>query len=109
MTQPILIKVYGNLCPGTPELLETLSALCLTALPEAGTVSLEDSLLLISFEGIWFPLENVIEAISAWPDLSGKVDYLDIENWRLERYLFENGHASYKSGSLNQVLEYSGH
>lgn len=40
--------------------------------------------------------------------MSGKVDYLDLENWEMTRYLFSDGNISRKCVPLNHVLDYSG-
>ena len=39
----------------------------------------------------------------------GKLDVLDLENWRLTRHLFDQGRIRSSSAPLNNVLDYSGH
>ncbi len=114
MSQPVLLKVYGNLHPATHHLLNLLRPLekeCLPC-PEAGPVfDLDADLLHISFEGLYFPLAAVLDTIEASLDQTqqGKLDFLDLENWTLARYVFKSGHITLKTSPLNNVLDYSGH
>lgn len=74
-----------------------------------------DNLLRISFEGIYFPLEEVLEALDGnlTPEAEGKLDYLDLEAWTLERHIFQAAPGTPRrtsaTRSLNHVLAYSGH
>lgn len=113
MSQPILLKVYGNLSPVDSKLFLALKDVCALAMPvdsENGPVSLKGDLFLLSFEGIFFPLEDFIEVLANHlnPRISGKIDYLDLENWTMTRYLVANGEMSGKEASLNHVMDYSG-
>lgn len=111
MSQPILIKVYASLWPATANLEMQLVKATRAALPAAPEIELADSLLTISFEGIFFPLDDLIAEIEqyAFPGLQGKIDALDIENWVLRRYLVEDGEVCCHVAPLNNVLDYSGH
>ena len=110
----VLVKVYGNLWPAPDGLLASLEPLCAQAMTQEDDgiprVCQEGDLLRISFEGLYFPVEDVLEAIAAvlTPVQKGKLDVLDMDNWRLERHLFTNGTIERKSISLNNVLDYSG-
>lgn len=71
-----------------------------------------DSLeLSLSFEGFYFPIDEFRRVLQEpfQGDLSGKLDYIDLENWRLTRTVFNVDGAKTSSASLNHVLEYSGH
>lgn len=75
---------------------------------------LEDGLLRISWEGMYFPLDEVVAALehSLGAAAEGKLDYLDLDAWTLTRYVADGSGAGRfvsTTRSLNQVLEYSGH
>jgi len=109
----ILIKVYANIYPAGQELynalINELSGLYIEDELEGNIVDLKNDLILISFEGIHFPIEEIIETIEAFlsPTSQGKVDYIDLENWRLTRYIIKGKHISHRSNSLNAIMEYS--
>lgn len=113
MSQPLLVKLYGNLYPATESMEVSFKHLCRDAFPvEAAKacISLQKDLLLISFEGIYFPKEE----LEAWiysilqPNLCGKIDFLDLENWQMTRYLVTDGQLNIHTVSLNHVMDYSG-
>ena len=113
MSQPVLLKVYGNLYPADAADLEALAraaASCVREGPEE-VVTLEGDLLRISFEGLFFPVDEVLEALAAVlrPEQKGKLDVLDLEAWTLTRHLFADGRISSRSAPLNNVLDFSGH
>lgn len=108
------VKVYAAVSPAAEP--------CLTAVLRAGNTGfgheedepwaeLDGDLLRISFEGLYFPLEDVLSALDEYlpPDARGKLDYLDMEAWTLTRYTWGDGPRGVATRSLNQVLEYSGH
>ena len=99
---------------------------CRLAVREAGTTALgvdpwlflEGDILRIEWEGVYFPLDEVLQALNNClpPDAEGKLDYLDLEAWTLTRHvLSQNTEAgprnrfSITTRSLNYVLAYSGH
>lgn len=91
---------------------EALGRICMESLPPAREiVVLEDTLLRISFEGIYFPVEEVLAYIrkNIEPDWTGKLDVLDLEAWTLDRHVFESGAIHHGHAPLNNVLDYSGH
>ena len=111
----VLLKVYGNLWPAPDGLLQRLEPICADAMTQEDDdgiprVCQEGDLLRISFEGLYFPVDEVLEAIAAvlTPAQQGKLDVLDMDGWRLERHVFANGRIERKSTSLNNVLDYSG-
>lgn len=114
MSQPIILKVYGNLCPVAACLYAQITVLAQDAMPydeACPPVILEDDLLRISFEGIYFPTEEILAAIAAalTPAMQGKLDELDLEAWTLIRHVIANGEISAYSAPLNNVMAYSGH
>lgn len=111
MSQPVLIKVYGNLFPADETIFKALLASASLAFPlESAPLSLEGDLLLISFEGVFFPINDLFECLEGLlkPGMAGKVDYLDLENWEMTRYLIEDGKISHNTVGLNHVMDYSG-
>lgn len=119
MSQPVLIKVYAALTPASEELFAQCSTIAAGALAMEGDdgpfVFLEDSLLRISFEGIYFPWEDMIPVLekAVACGARGKMDVLDMENWtmtRLEAKQDRSGTFVLHQGtvSLNHVLDYSG-
>ncbi|MBO4300495.1 MAG: hypothetical protein J5861_02720 [Desulfovibrio sp.] len=114
MNRQPLLKIYGHLYPADAALFAALEEACATALPDGDDVPLlerDGDLVRLSFEGSYFPLEEVLAVVKAHlkPEHCGKIDVLDMEAWRLVRHTFADGHTQCRSGSLNQVLEYSGH
>ena len=113
MSQPVLLKVYGNLYPADGADLEALARASASCVRD-GTdevVTLEGDLLRISFEGLFFPEEEVLAALAARlrPEQRGKLDVLDLEAWRLTRHLFADGRITSRAAPLNNVLDFSGH
>lgn len=99
---------------------------CRLAVREAGTAALgtapwlflEGDILRIAWEGVYFPLDEVLQALNNClpPDAEGKLDYLDLEAWTLTRHaLLQNREAGLRNRftittrSLNHILAYSGH
>lgn len=112
MSQPVLLKIYGNIAPVDARLGAELAAVAKSAWPpENAHAEMNGDMLLVSFEGVYFPLEEALEAISKYltKNSAGKLDALDIENWRLVRHLFKDGSINVKTAPLNNVLDYSGH
>ena len=50
-------------------------------------------MVLLSFEGIYFPWEEAAGAIRSHitKDSTGKMDVLDMENWRITRFFIKDG------------------
>lgn len=111
MSQPVLVKVYGGFRPVTQEFHDALAVCLAEALPTGNAlVGLRDEMCVISFEGVYFPLEAVLAAIArhALPETRGRLDYLDLENWRLYRHELAEGALCGNEADLNHVLDYSG-
>ncbi len=116
MSQPVLLKVYAAFTPATGEDFQKLSDACSSALAAEDDhgpfVLFSGDLLRISFEGIYFPLDDVEPVIQelAEKKAAGKMDVLDLENWRMTRYQAKgDGRLEKRSAPLNSVLDYSGH
>lgn len=109
----ILVKVYGAFYPAGTD--------CLAAVREAGRDAVgheepwlfgEDGMVRISFEGVYFPLDETLAALErTLPDnAEGRLDYLDLEAWTLTRHVLAPGRAiDVATRSLNHVLDYAGH
>lgn len=111
MSQPVLIKVFGNLYPANEAFLQALSPSASLAVPlEPAPLILNGDLLLISFEGVFFPVEDLIDCLQGLlkPGMEGKIDYLDLENWKMTRYGIKDGKISHSAVGLNHVMDYSG-
>lgn len=114
MPRDPLCKVYGHVYPVTEALhaaLEQAVAGALADDPSEAVLCREGDMDRISFEGVYFPEEEVLAALRQHlgPDMQGKLDYLDLENWRMRRHRFVQGRIVSSSAPLNNVLDYSGH
>ncbi len=101
----IMVKVYGSVTPADDAMLQAVSAVA----PDA--VSLSGDTLLLSHEGIFFMLDDFLTALRPHlgPASSGRIDYIDMDEWTLTRHWIDNGLLTSNTASLNQVMEYSGH
>ena len=107
----VLAKVYAAFSPADAACLGPVERAGKSALGhEAPWLFLDGDLLRISWEGMYFPLDEVLEALAAHlpPDARGKLDYLNLEEWTLTRHIYD-GAFSASTRSLNHVLAYSGH
>lgn len=114
MTQRPLCKAYGHVYPCGDALYRALEQAVSDVMGQEGDEPVlvrEGDMARISFEGIHFPVEEVVQALEEGltPDMQGKLDYLDLENWRLTRYRLEAGAVRSSSAPLNNVLAFSGH
>ena len=87
---------------------------CADAMPDENdlpVLELDGDMARISFEGTYFPLDDVLAALTAHlrAEHLGKLDVLDLEGWRLIRHTFAQGRVDVHSAPLNNVLDYSGH
>ena len=109
----ILIKVYAGLHPVDAACADSVRLAGISAVHDSGDPWLfhERDLLHISFEGLYFPEDEVLEALDAClpAHAQGKMDVIDLENWELRRYAREDGAFRLSRQGLDQVLEYSGH
>ena len=114
MSREPLLKVYGHVFPVTDAFYEDLARACADALPDADDIPVlekDGDMARISFEGMYFPVDEVLEALARHlgPEHKGKLDVLDMDGWRLTRHVFEAGRINSSSAPLNNVLDYSGH
>ncbi len=74
-------------------------------------LSLTNDLLRVSFEGMYFPIDELMSALMPFlhSESQGKIDYIDMEAWRLTRYTIQGQHIDSSCVCLNTVLDYSGH
>lgn len=107
--QEIIYKVFGSLEP-VPEEIELGLNSILHHWGLASGCTWDSEFLHFDFEGIFFPLDEVLEFLQAYinVDSQGRLDVLNLEEWTLTRTEFQ-GTMQSKTISLNQVLEYSGH
>ncbi|MDL2290994.1 hypothetical protein LJC09_02700 [Desulfovibrio sp. OttesenSCG-928-F20] len=107
----VLVKVYASFCPAKETAQKALAGACATALGNEDWLIFDGDMLRISFEGLYFPLDEALQALKTElePQSAGRLDYLDLEAWTLTRCLFEGGGFSISTRSLNHVLAYSGH
>ncbi len=112
MSQPVLIKVYAAFTPCSEDLRAELESACASAMGEGEepVVGMLGDMVRISFEGLYFPVDDVaavVERLGA-AGAAGKMDVLDLENWRLTRWSAADGRVECRSNTLNSVLDYSG-
>ena len=110
-----LLKVYGHIYPADSALEDDLQRALQSALVDeisrdVPLLSRENDMLRISFEGRYFPEEDVVAALAKHltPSQQGKLDILDLDAWRMRRYFIGQGEITSRANSLNNVLDYSG-
>jgi hypothetical protein len=116
MRESVHIKVYGHCYPAPAGVYEALLAVSAQAIGAADSdipvVEQEGDMVRLSFEGDYFPTEDLLHCLAAHlaPQCKGKVDVLDLDAWTLVRHSIEGGQIhSAPPRSLNHVLDYSGH
>ena len=114
MSRYTLLKVYGQVYPVNNDFDAALEQACADAMPDEDDVPVlerDGDMARISFEGTYFPLDEVLLALTTHiqPAHKGKLDVLDLEAWRLTRHIFTLGRIESHSAPLNNVLDYSGH
>jgi hypothetical protein len=111
MMRNMACKVYAALSPADGRCRDAVRVAAADAMGcDEPWLFLEGDLLRISFEGQYFPVDEVLRAfVTALPEMAqGRLDYLDLDAWTLTRHEFSAGRFTSASRSLNQVLEYSG-
>ena len=109
---PVQIKVYGAFSPVGEDVAARVAAAGNGAVGQDEPWLLrEGDLLRISFEGIWFPWEDVWDALRETldPAARGKLDVLDLDAWTLTRHTLDERGFHVSTRPLNHVLDYSGH
>lgn len=114
MSQPILLKVYASISGARQGLADELKEAVQDAVHADGspaeTVAEDGPLVLVAFEGLWFPVEEAAACIKRHlaRGTTGKMDVLDLENWTITRFTFQGGFMQERSGSLNNALDFNG-
>ena len=103
-------KAYGNLSPAGEKAVQAVDRV----LMDWGIqqrAELAGDILRISFEGVFFPMDDVLAALKPFlcPISSGKMDLINMEEWTLTRAVFAGTEIHLSSAGLNDVLAYSGH
>lgn len=103
-------KAFGHLFPADAALFDAVEA-ALSGWNMPDCAELAGDLLRIDFEGVFFPLDDVLEAVRPFlkPESAGKIDLIDMEQWTLTRTTFAGTDMATKTVGLNHVLDYSGH
>ena len=114
MSRDPLLKAYGHVYPVDDSFYAALEQACAEAMPDEDDIPVlerDGDMARISFEGTYFPLDEVLEVLTAHvqAEHKGKLDVLDLEGWRLIRHTFAQGRVEVHSAPLNNVLDYSGH
>lgn len=111
-------KAHGHVFPADADLKKAIdSALESWNIPEC--TFLEGEICNLAFEGVFFPLDDIIKALqpylqdqASFPVLqsesSGKIDVFDLEKWTLTRALITGATIHVTTVGLNHVLDYSG-
>ena len=104
-----IVKAYGNIHPAGPELLAAVAA-ALDFWNLGNCAELEGDLLRIACEGVFFPLDDVLEAVRPLlkEESRGKIDVIDTEAWTLTRCAIQGRDIVRSARGLNDVLAYSG-
>lgn len=114
----VMIKIYAAFHPADEALFSKLAGQGDAAIPIGEEwLFLEKDLIRVCFEGLYFPLEETLDILGEWlpKNAQGKLDYLDLEEWKLTRYTLEYSEELHKNifkvqqKGLNSVLDYSGH
>ena len=110
MASTIMVKVYGSICPASPALCAALQAIAQAAGAE-GSIEHEGDLLRIAYEGIYFPTEDIVEALPRHltEQSEGRIDHIDFDAWLLTRHIIQDCTITESSRDLNNVLDFSGH
>ena len=101
-------KTYGHLFPADQHIADAVGAVLSDwNIPEC--TELEGDIFRISFEGVFFPLDDVLDALRPLlcAESSGKIDLIDMEAWTLTRAAFSGTEITVKTVGLNHVLAYS--
>ena len=103
-------KAYGTVSPVGEDALRATDA----ALRDWGVsscLSLQGSMLVLSFEGVFFPLEDFLAALRPFleSDCTGRIDVFDLEGWRMTRARIGGTEIRLSHAGLNDVLSWSNH
>jgi hypothetical protein len=112
VTRRVILKVYGQIRPVSDDFYAALDNICAGAIadsPDEPVLQREGEMARISFEGVYFPVEEILKTLGLHlgPEHKGGLDVLDIEGWRLTRHVVDGGLRTNSAG-LNSVLDYAG-
>ncbi len=109
----ILIKVYGHVWPISTAVQDILCPFFPQNehMDSSEMLYMENDMLCMNFEGLYFPLEELLESLTPHltPHCKGKLDYLDLDAWTLTRHTIEGTQIKHATTSINNVLDYAGH
>ncbi len=105
--RPVVVKVYGNLSPVNEECYK--EAVQITeAWNLYDVVELNKDLLLFSYEGEYFPCDEIVEVLKSYhnTETQGKLDCINLEEWTLSRHFF-NKNEPYRTNtaSLDHAID----
>ncbi len=105
----IMYKVYGAFYPVEKELFTNILNIGNEAMPaqDEAWLFFEKDMLRFSFEGLYFPQDDILLALESRlsAESSGKLDILDMEQWKLYRHVWKNGNFEKIERNLNDILE----
>lgn len=104
------MKVYGSVHPlQATEQAKLVKAL--EILLDDDVVDTSGDMVRISYEGMYFPIDEVLEIIHEYlhEQSAGRIDYIDMDAWRLHRHIIEGTTITEKTNNLNNILDYAGH
>lgn len=110
----VLVKVYGNLYPVTASLYgqvqEVCRSGCIVENTDIPVVEQCGDLLRISYEGPFFPLDDLLESLAPRLEagMQGKIDYIDLEDWTLTRHTIDGASLRVSSAPLNNIMDHAG-
>ncbi|MGE4298380.1 MAG: hypothetical protein AB7E47_10160 [Desulfovibrionaceae bacterium] len=100
------IRIYGFLSAAPDSMAHALArGFDLTEL------DYKDGDLTLEFEGKYFFLDDLMEAIAPHlrPETTGRLDYIDHDEWTMTRFKFKDGAYTMVKVNLNDVLERYSH
>jgi len=113
-----IARVYAGFSPAHEACRLAVENAGITALgTDIPWLFLKGDILQITWEGVYFPLDEVLQALSAClpPEAEGKIDFLDLEGWSLTRHVLLQGtkpgqpdRFSIAIRCLNHVMDHSG-
>ena len=106
----VQMKTYGAFYPCTQEQYDALTHLQQYAMGnDEPWLLFEGDMIRVSFEGVYFPEDDFIEAITPMltTNHTGKLDVIDMDSWAITRYVWDAGQWKKGQRGLNDVLDYS--
>lgn len=102
------IHAFGHLTNATPDIVQQVQDL-LGSWGLLAELELDGTLLRLDYEGVYFPHEDLVEALSPFHAAAeGRFDIIDREAWTLTRYVIARTSHTLHVVPLNHVLSYSG-